>query len=121
MPENTESEGQGRIGSGHGRSAMTINKELQANKTRIGSAKYYDIASALMGKGKADLEELFLNAARVSLRFNRVCVWGKIACFFRCASNFAKKECFYIYLSFQFALYVSFFGFIRFYVVHNNS
>lgn len=65
MPENTETEGQGRIGSGHGRSAMTINKELQANKTRIGSAKYYDIASALMGKGKADLEELFLNAARV--------------------------------------------------------
>lgn len=64
MPENTESEGQGRIGSGHGRSAMTINKELQANKTRIGSAKYYDIASALMGKGKADLEELFLSAAR---------------------------------------------------------
>ncbi|XP_062621332.1 uncharacterized protein LOC134282921 [Saccostrea cucullata] len=64
MPENTESEGQGRIGSGHGRSAMTINKELQANKNRIGSAKYYDIASALMGKGKADLEELFLNAAR---------------------------------------------------------
>lgn len=65
MPENTETEGQGRIGSGHARSAMTINKELQANKTRIGSAKYYDIASALMGKGKADLEELFLNAARV--------------------------------------------------------
>lgn len=65
MPENTETEGQGRIGSGHTRSAMTINKELQANKTRIGSAKYYDIASALMGKGKADLEELFLNAARV--------------------------------------------------------
>ncbi|XP_061177816.1 uncharacterized protein LOC133186594 isoform X2 [Saccostrea echinata] len=64
MPENTESEGQGRIGSGHSRSAMTINKELQANKNRIGSAKYYDIASALMGKGKADLEELFLNAAR---------------------------------------------------------
>ncbi|XP_022336709.2 uncharacterized protein LOC111132656 isoform X3 [Crassostrea virginica] len=64
MPENTETEGQGRIGSGHARSAMTINKELQANKTRIGSAKYYDIASALMGKGKADLEELFLNAAR---------------------------------------------------------
>jgi hypothetical protein len=66
MPENTESEGQDRTGSGHGRSAMTINKELQANKSRIGSAKYYDIASALMGKGKADLEELFLNAARVS-------------------------------------------------------
>lgn len=65
MPENTETEGQGRIGSGHARSAMTINKELQANKTRIGSAKYYDIASALMGKGKADLEELFLSAARV--------------------------------------------------------
>ncbi|KAK3101844.1 hypothetical protein FSP39_006765 [Pinctada imbricata] len=65
MPELTEAE-QGhtsRQGSGH-RSSMTINKELQANRTRIGSAKYYDVASALLGKGKADLEELFLNAAR---------------------------------------------------------
>lgn len=98
MPENTESEGQGRIGSGHGRSAMTINKELQANKTRIGSAKYYDIASALMGKGKADLEELFLNAARVSLRFKLcTCMYVKIlhVSFFSCASNFAKNEYFY--------------------------
>lgn len=103
MPENTESEGQGRIGSGHGRSAMTINKELQANKTRIGSAKYYDIASALMGKGKADLEELFLNAARVSLRFNRVCVWENIACFFRCASNFAQKRVFLYTCIFKFS------------------
>lgn len=109
MPENTESEGQGRIGSGHGRSAMTINKELQANKTRIGSAKYYDIASALMGKGKADLEELFLNAARVSLRFNRVCVWGKIACFFRFASNFAKKRVFLYIFKFSVCLIFKFF------------
>lgn len=109
MPENTESEGQGRIGSGHGRSAMTINKELQANKTRIGSAKYYDIASALMGKGKADLEELFLNAARVSLRFNRVCVWEKYCMhFLGVLLILPKKECIYIYLSFQFALYFSF-------------
>lgn len=120
MPENTESEGQGRIGSGHGRSAMTINKELQANKTRIGSAKYYDIASALMGKGKADLEELFLNAARVSLRFN--CVYGEILhASLGVLLILPKKECIYIYLSFQFALYLSFFRFIKFYVVHNNS
>lgn len=107
MPENTESEGQGRIGSGHGRSAMTINKELQANKTRIGSAKYYDIASALMGKGKADLEELFLNAARVSLRFNRV--WGNIAFFFRYASNFAKKRVYLYIFKFSVCLIFKFF------------
>ena len=70
MPELTEAEqGQpSRQGSGN-RSSMTINKELQANKTRVGSAKYYDVASALLGKGKADLEELFLNAARVGILF----------------------------------------------------
>lgn len=103
MPENTESEGQGRIGSGHGRSAMTVNKELQANKTRIGSAKYYDIASALMGKGKADLEELFLSAARVSLRFKSCENTACSGFFFVC---FKCKKLAYMYKAFSLLLLV---------------
>lgn len=50
-----------------------------------------------MGKGKVDLEELFLNVVRVSLRFNRVCVWEKYCMYFLGVFLILlKKECIYI-------------------------
>ncbi|XP_069131824.1 uncharacterized protein [Argopecten irradians] len=63
MPEPAEEDrGGSRLGSGN---RATPNSQLEANRKRIGSAKYYDIASTLMGKGHSgDLEELFLAAAR---------------------------------------------------------
>lgn len=67
-----------------------------------------------MGKGKVDLEELFLNVVRVSLRFNRVCVWGNIVFFFRCVFNFVKKRV-YLYI-FKF-LVCFIFKFFRIYKV----
>ncbi|XP_060068251.1 probable serine/threonine-protein kinase DDB_G0282963 [Ylistrum balloti] len=71
MPESAEEErGGSRLGSGNratpnSASQSNISAQLEANRKRIGSAKYYDIASTLMGKGHTgDLEELFLAAAR---------------------------------------------------------
>lgn len=73
-----------------------------------------------MGKGKVDLEELFLNVVRVSLRFNCVFVWGNIVCFFRCVFNFVKKRVYLYIFKFLVCFIFKFFGFIKFYVVYNN-
>ncbi|XP_021359609.1 uncharacterized protein LOC110454439 [Mizuhopecten yessoensis] len=71
MPESAaEERGGSRLGSGNRATPNSatqgnISAQLEANRKRIGSAKYYDIASTLMGKGHTgDLEELFLAAAR---------------------------------------------------------
>jgi len=70
MPEQAEDCGN-RRGSGMGRPrspSQNINSYIESNRKRVGSAKYYDIATALMGKGKTvNLGELFVAAARVNL------------------------------------------------------
>lgn len=74
MPESTEDERGGSRRGSAGRATpnpapqLNISAQLEASRKRVGSAKYYDIASALMGKGHTgDLQELFLAAARVNI------------------------------------------------------
>lgn len=72
MPELSQQDN-GRQGSGHAHSTSnstnrrSANTQESTNKMRTGSATYYDIASALLGKGCTDdIDEVFLTAARVS-------------------------------------------------------
>lgn len=68
LPEN-EQRPKSRNGSASKRTELnnSLNNQLNTTRKRIGSATYYDIASTLLGQGRtADLEEIFLSAARVS-------------------------------------------------------
>ncbi|CAG2255860.1 Mitogen-activated protein kinase kinase kinase 19 [Mytilus edulis] len=66
LPEN-EQRPKSRNGSASKRTELnnSLNNQLNTTRKRIGSATYYDIASTLLGQGRtADLEEIFLSAAR---------------------------------------------------------
>ncbi|XP_076113862.1 uncharacterized protein LOC143082178 isoform X1 [Mytilus galloprovincialis] len=66
LPDN-EQRPKSRNGSASKRTELnnSLNNQLNTTRKRIGSATYYDIASTLLGQGRtADLEEIFLSAAR---------------------------------------------------------
>lgn len=75
MPELPENEQRPKSRNGSASKQRTelnnsLNNQLNTTRKRIGSATYYDIASTLLGQGRtADLEEIFLSAARVSFKY----------------------------------------------------